>query len=446
MAQSDGKFPAQARDEAPTPVIRTGPAEKITPAIRLVPEPGRQAEPEESGPKVFAAPPPSPPSPPKLAEEKRGLSGRVSRIALGLAALAVAGYFVWDRFFALGSTNAVLSGTPLALRAPIDGELRLNPIPPGTILEERAAIGTIVNTRLDTSRVNDIVAQVAAAEQEIDLIRRRIADAEQEATDALAQASSFQKARVEQIDARLDESEARIRNTQARLREAEGISGRNEQLLRSGVATVAAVEQARRGLEVARGELEVALRQRQAIRVELDAAARGIFTGETGTNRSASQQQYDRMRQQQRELSAQFADRQARLDFLRGQLMTERSQIARRSNAQLEVLVRSRLIRVQAQSGEFVRQGQEVANLIDCTRPLVTVEVSDRIFRSLRMGLSGTFVPAGGGQPYQGSIVELQAPLSNQSGQGGQYRAIMQVNEPSFAAECQTGRAGRVSF
>lgn len=446
MTPFEGKIRPDEADASPQPVIRTGPADKAAPTFRLVPGAGEQATPEEPGRAAApTAPPPAVP-PAKAAQEKRGLSGRIARVTLGLAAVAVAGYFVWDRFFALGSTNAVLSGTPLVLRAPIDGELRLARLPSGTLVDERTAIGTIVNTRLDNSRVNDIVAQVAVVEQEIDLLRQRIRDAEQEAADALAQATTFQKARVEQIAARLEESEARIRNTQSRLREAEGISGRNEQLLRSGVATVATVEQARRGLEVARGDLDVAFRQRQAIRVELDAAAQGIFTAESGTNRSASQQQYDRLRQQQRELSAQFADRQARVDFLRGQLMTERSQVARRSTAQLEVLVPARLIRTQAQSGEFVRQGQEVASLIDCTRPVVTVEVSDRIFRSLRMGLPGTFVPAGGDEAYQGSIVELQAPLTNQSGQGGQYRAVMQVDAPSLSDECQTGRAGRVSF
>jgi hypothetical protein len=413
--------------------------------IRLVEESDRPM-----GPRALAPLPdqavPAPTSPTTKVEEKRGILGRVSRIGLGLAAVAVAGYFIYDRFFALGSTNAVLSATPLVLRAPIEGQLTLNSIASGTLLEERTPIGKLNNTRLDNSRVHDISAQVIAAEQEVDLIRQRIINAEQEAIDALAQASSFQKAKVDQIDARLDESEARIRNAQARLREAEGIQGRNEQLLRSGVATLAAVEQARRGLEVARGDLEVAIRQRQGIRTELDAAGQGIFTGETGTNRSASQQQYDRARQQQRELSAAFNDRQARLDALRSQLITERTEIARRAAADLEVLVRSRLIRFSAQSGEFVRQGQDIATLIDCTRPLVTVEVSDRIFRSLNMGMQGNFTPVGGGQQVQGTIVELQTPLTNQPGQSGQYRAIMQVSDPALVQACDTGRAGRVSF
>lgn len=379
-------------------------------------------------------------------EEKRGILGRISRIGLGLTAVAVAGYFIYDRFFALGSTNAVLSATPVVVRAPIDGQLTLDLIAPGTLLDAKAPIGKLANTRLDNSRVNELTAQVSAAEQEVDLIRRRITNAEHEAVEALSQATIFQKARVEQIGSRLDESEARIRNAQARLREAEGIQGRNEQLLRSGVATVAAVEQARRGLEVARGELDVAIRQRQGIRTELDAASQGIFTGETGTNRSASQQQYDRLRQQQRELSALFLDRQARLDALREQLMQERLQIARRVSADLEVLVRSRLIRVHAQSGEFVRQGQEIATLIDCTRPLVVAEVSDRIFRSLSMGMQGSFTPVGGGQTYQGTIVELQTPLTSQPGQSGSYRAIMQINDPALVQSCDTGRTGRVSF
>ncbi|SDE60480.1 HlyD family efflux transporter periplasmic adaptor subunit [Belnapia rosea] len=365
---------------------------------------------------------------------------------MGLTAVAVAGYFIYDRFFALGSTNAVLSATPVVVRAPIDGQLTLDLIAPGTLLDAKAPIGKLANTRLDNSRVNELTAQVSAAEQEVDLIRRRITNAEHEAVEALSQATIFQKARVEQIGSRLDESEARIRNAQARLREAEGIQGRNEQLLRSGVATVAAVEQARRGLEVARGELDVAIRQRQGIRTELDAASQGIFTGETGTNRSASQQQYDRLRQQQRELSALFLDRQARLDALREQLMQERLQIARRVSADLEVLVRSRLIRVHAQSGEFVRQGQEIATLIDCTRPLVVAEVSDRIFRSLSMGMQGSFTPVGGGQTYQGTIVELQTPLTSQPGQSGSYRAIMQINDPALVQSCDTGRTGRVSF
>ncbi|MFC7735180.1 HlyD family efflux transporter periplasmic adaptor subunit [Roseomonas sp. GCM10028921] len=446
MAHPDSSVSSNFPGDASSPPIRTGPAERPGPPIRVVPSPSELASASHPTIARTADPAPVPQPVAKTAEQKRGISGRVSRIALGVAALAVAGYFVWDRFFALGSTNAVLSATPVMLRAPIDGEVRLNPIAPGTLLDERAVIGALRNTRLDTGRINELTAQVLAVEHEVDLIRQRIVNTEQDATEALAQATSFQKARVEQIAARLEESEARIRSTQARLREAEGIQGRNEHLLRSGVATVATVEQARRGLEVARGDLDIAIRQRQAIRSELDAASHGIFTSEAGTNRSSSQQQYDRLRQQQRELSAQFTERQARLDSLRELLMNERVQIARRTAAQIEAPSRSRLIRVHAQNGEFVRQGQDVASVIDCARPLVTVEVNDRVFRSLRMGMSGFFTPAGGGQGYEGGIIELQAPLTNQSGQSGQHRVVMQVNDPTLSAECQTGRTGRVSF
>lgn len=424
-----------------SPPIRTGPAgaEKAQPApIRLVPPSGT----EDSPPRAPSAPPPAPPAAPKAAEQKRGPWGRLSRAGLGLVALLVAGYFVYDRFFALGSTNAVLSATPLAVRAPIDGVLALRDIPPGTLLETNTEIGSLRNDRLDTSRINDLSGQIINAEQEADLLRQRIVNTEHEAAETLAQASAFQKAKIEQIQARLDESEARIRAAQARLRESEGIRGRNEQLLRAGVATVAAIEQSQRGLAEAKGGLDAALQQRQALRAELDAASQGVFTGETSTNRSASQQRYDMLRAQQRELSAMFNDRQARLDALRGQLIFERTQIARRTSAQLAVPARSRLIRVQAQSGEFVRQGQEVATLIDCTRPLVTAEVSDRIFRSLRLGMPGAFTASGGGE-YRGTIVQLDSPLTSQA-IGGGYRASMLVNDRLEG--CETGRSGRVSF
>ena len=354
----------------------------------------------------------------------------------------MAGYFVYDRFFALGSTNAVLTATPLTVRAPIDGELLLAAIQPGTLLEGRTEIGSMRNTRLDTGRLNDLSERIIDIEQEVDLLRQRITNTEHEATETLAQASSFQKAKIEQIQARLDESEARIRSAQARLREAEGVRGRSDQLMRSGVATVATVEQSQRGLAVAKGELDGALQQRQALRAELDAASQGVFTGETSTNRSASQQRYDMLRHQQRELSAQYSDRQARLDALRGQLIFERTQVAKRASAQLAAPVRSRLVRAQAQSGEFVRQGQEVASLIDCTRPLVTAEVGDRIFRSLRLGMPGAFMPVGGGEPFRGNVVEMHSPLTG--GTGGAYRVVMHVNDPTN--DCQTGRAGRVSF
>lgn len=442
--------PSRAANDASAPTIRTGPAGAEMPAsaVKLVP-------PTKTGPRHPApspashrtppvtAPPVAAPPAPKAAEQKRGPWGRISRVGLGLAALAVAGYFVYDRFFALGSTNAVLSATPMAVRAPIDGVLALRDIPPGALLERGAEIGSLRNDRLDTSRLNDLSGQIINAEQEADLLRQRIVNTEHEATETLAQANAFQRAKIEQIQARLDESEARIRSAQARLREAEGVRGRNEQLLRAGVATIAAIEQSQRGLSVARGELDGALQQRQALRAELDAASQGVFTGETSTNRSASQQRYDMLRHQQRELSAQYNDRQARLDALRGQLIFERTQIARRTAAQLAAPARSRLLRLQAQSGEFVRQGQEVATLIDCTRPLVTAEVSDRIFRSLRLGMPGRFTAAGDGGEYRGTIVQLDSPLSSQA-IGGGYRASMLVNDRLDG--CDTGRSGRVSF
>ena len=58
-------------------------------------------------------------------------------------------------------------------------------------------------------------------------------------------------------------------------------------------------------------------------------------------------------------------------------------------------------------SGEYVRKGQELATVVDCSSASVTAAVSTRTYNDLRLGDAVRFRVAGSSREYGGRIVKL---------------------------------------
>lgn len=372
--------------------------------------------------------------------------GRLLRIGLGALILGVALLFLWDRFFTFSSTRAVLSAAPFALRAPVEGILQAEPRLPGSLLERGARFGQIQNERIDDGRLTELGAGVRVLEAEIAAIERRLRGTAARAGAAGEAAGAFRQTRLEQIAARRAEAEAQLSAAAARLRAAEAGLARGEALRRGGYIAAAALDALRRERDVASGEQRAAAQRRAALLAEQAGAEGGVFAAEAGTDRSASQQSQDRLQLAELELEASLAERHARLAAMRGRLEHEAARITRLREATLMVPAEARLVSLAAQPGEYVRQGQEIAGFVDCTRPLVRAEMDERGFRALRLGMRARFVMAGEREEHEGRVVQLLPPML--AGPEGRetFLAVVQVASDRLSRGCEVGRIGSVRF
>ena len=96
--------------------------------------------------------------------------------------------------------------------------------------------------------------------------------------------------------------------------------------------------------------------------------------------------------------------------------------------------VRGRVAVIAARDGEFVRAGQEIAVVQDCSRPLVRAQLGQSTYRALRLGTPARFTRADG-QEAAGQVVRLEMP---RSATGDLYEATIALAPARRAAADST--------
>ncbi|WP_424134866.1 HlyD family secretion protein [Roseomonas chloroacetimidivorans] len=372
--------------------------------------------------------------------------GRALRIGMAGLLLATGTVFVMDRFWSVRSTLAVLDATPITIRAPIDGVLRLEDVAPGVVLSAGHGLGSIRDEQIDRSRQAQLAASVHATQQEIDALTVRLQELRAQARDAQAHFGSFRNSRIQQLSARLQEAEVGIAAAHARQQEAVAALRRAEDLANGRVVSAAALDQARRAAAVAQTDVAAAVQRRNAAQTEVAAAQSGVFGSDNSTDRSTSQQLQEQLRLQEGELRAQLEVLRGKLAGFRSQLEAEDLRLERSSQASLTSAARARVADLLVQDGEFVRRGQSIAVLMDCRRPRVTAQVDERSFRALHIGKQGVFVSAQGSERMRGEVVQLSSPLDDGAGRSNAYRVVLRLDPQDVGETCPLGRSGRVEF
>lgn len=383
---------------------------------------------------------------------------RVAQAAAGLLLAAGGAYVIVGEQMAGISADAVVNAQVLTVRAPVDGELSLRVRNLGARLGPGEPIGRVEDPRPDETRLTDLRRMLAATEADLarllDLTRALVAS-----RGLLeGQAADYARGRVQQLEARLSEASAALEGTQSRLREADATMRRANDLSRSGVQTVADFNRARSGFEVGIQEVEAARNRVRYLNIELEAARRGVFLGDSYNDAPSSTQRLREIDQRLGELSADVRERNRRLALLESQVNEERVRLARFREARLASPVPGMLWEVMTGTGEYVRRAQDVVRLVDCTTTIVTASVRESVYNRLRVGDPARFRLLQDGRVFEGTVARLAG-----SGAETIYRSLaigpsaehlkrydVAMVFPALASDpdlgCAVGRTGRAVF
>jgi multidrug resistance efflux pump len=221
----------------------------------------------------------------------------------------------------------------------------------------------------------------------------------------------------------------------------------------SGIQTKVAVQRAERDAKVT-AETERSLNHRLfATEVELEAARRGEFVGDTYNDRPSSLQHADELSVRIAEAEADLRSRGQRLAKLRVELDAEAARYSALSDVVLSSPVEAQVWEVLVSPGEEVRKGQDLLRLLDCSGAIITVTTRESVFNQLRLGDKAQFRFSGQSTKHDGTIVRMSgvaAPPDNLAIQpsglsAGAYRIAVHV--PDLASsQCAVGRTGTVTF
>jgi multidrug efflux pump subunit AcrA (membrane-fusion protein) len=378
---------------------------------------------------------------------------RSAKSVLGLLVVVIAGVGPMQRLLEFSSIEAVVNARLISLRAPIDGRIEDFAPTIGTTIPKGRLMMHISNSRADRGRLDDLQRLVEQTESERPANVKRLARLREIYAQVSQQAQAFQKGRIRELEERVEDLKAQLSATEASESEAASTLARTRTLAASGYQTSVAVERAERDAKVASHTQKALIHRLFASEVELEAARRGEYVGDSYNDRPSSLQHADEISVRLAEAEAELGSRDERLAKLRAALDAETARYSEMSNAVLMSPIDGQVWEVLVASGEEVRKGQDLMRLLDCSRAIVTVTARESVFNQLHIGDQAQFRFAGQSARYDGRIVRMSgiaSPPDNlaiqPSGttQGG-YRIAVSV--PALAsAQCGIGRTGTVVF
>ena len=380
---------------------------------------------------------------------------RAFKSALGLAVVIVAGVGPVQRMLEFSSIEAVVNARLVSLRAPIDGRIEAADFAPaiGGVAPKGRLMLRISNSRADRARLDDLRRLVDEAEGERPSIAKRLVRLKEIHGQISQQARAFQAGRIRELEERTMDLKAQASASEASDSEAASTLTRTRTLAAAGYQTAVAVERAERDSKIA-AQTQKSLNHRLfAIEVELEAARRGEYVGDSYNDRPSSLQHADELSVRVAETEAELSSRDQRLAKLHAALDAEALRYSELSNAVLASPTNARVWEVLVSPGEEVRKGQDLLRLLDCSGAIVTATVRESVFNQLRLGDNAQFRFSGQSGRYNGTIVRMSgsaSPPDNLAIQptglsSGGYRVAVSV--PDLAsAQCGVGRTGTVVF
>jgi len=378
---------------------------------------------------------------------------RAAKSVIGLLIVVVAGVGPLQRLLELSSTEAVVNARLVSLRAPIDG--RIEDLVPtiGSAASRGRILLHIANSRADRGRSDDLQRMVEQIEGERPAIVKRLARLKEIHEQIAQQARAFQAGRIRELEERVLDLKAQVSATEVSGAEAASTLARTKTLAVSGYQTTVAVERAERDAKVAIHTQKSLNHRLFATEVELEAARRGEYVGDSYNDRPSSLQHGDELSVRIAEAEAELSSRDERLVRLRAALDAETARYSELSNALLSSPIDGQVWEILVAPGEEVRKGQDLMRLLDCSGALVTATVRESVFNQLHIGDQAQFRFSNQSGRYGGTIVRMSgsaAPPDNLAIQAtglasGGYRIVVTVPELA-SAQCGVGRTGTVTF
>lgn len=374
---------------------------------------------------------------------------RFSRLFIGIAVLVAAVWILVGEQLAGVSADAVVNARLVSVRAPIAGDLTLEPVALGSRISAGDVLGAVTDPRVDAIRRDDLLMEQAFEAAALARETAIISDLEAISAALSQRGTAWRAERLAELDARLAQARARLA-----LLEADPDAEAGEP-----APTLGAGQTDNPGDPLLPGiALEYARERVETLQIARDAAEQGLFLGDGYNDAPWSEQFAAEIGARLADLRAARALGEARLSAVTARLDAERLAVNRLAQAQLRSPVDGLLWELLTASGEMVQRGDELMNLLDCGSVMVTLSVTENVYNSLSVGDAARFRPAGSDKVLEGSVVRLAGSgaetiyrnLAVVPSQRHLERFDVAVSVPGLADDpeltCAIGRTGRVFF
>jgi hypothetical protein len=381
---------------------------------------------------------------------RRGL-----KLFAGIGVVGLGAWTMADSFASSEGAPAVVSGQTAIIRATQDGYALVHALRRGSAVHKGEAIGTIVLSPTGDNKSMTLVqtkGRVDAIQSEIAALQGQIGEL-QERTD------KNRVARIDELGSKIAQASANIEAARAKEAAANAVRDRQQKLYAIGYTVKSSVEAAEHTADGARLDRTAAEKQVTTLQVQLSAAREGTFLQDAYNDAAYSQQRADQLRLRVADLQAESQQQRHVLDLLEDdtQLVNASDQNAA-SKQKVSVLSPvSGIAWSVTNNGQYVRAGDEIARIVDCSELSVNATVSPLEYASIKDGGRASFRQTDQKQPWKGTVIWAGVPESNETAtsipaalapgsNSAQYRVIVALDDISNATNCPAGKFGRVVF
>jgi multidrug resistance efflux pump len=276
----------------------------------------------------------------------------------------------------------------------------------------------------------------------------------QTALDTISlQAEKYRAGRLKLIDARLARQTAELQATSAKTSQTTASKRRSDHLQQTGFISGADSDRVQYEWNAATSAEAAAQKHLEETKVEHDAVADGVFIGDSYNDAPSSIQRETELKMKKGELDAQLAGVRTQIMHTKDQISEEAARVRLRSDAAVALPSKGRVWEMLVGPGEFVNKGQDLMRVLDCSNPIVSANVDERVYNRLEVGSPATFRPLQDGKTYHGTVINL----TGAAGAPANF-AIAPINlrkSPFYVtiamdgmgeAGCSIGRTGTVTF
>lgn len=377
------------------------------------------------------------------------------------AGIGAVGFGIWAMAGSFASSDgepAVVSGQTAIIRAVQDGYTSLDSLRRGSAVRKGDAIGTLLLSPTGENNSNKSMTLVQTRGR-VDAIEAEVATLQAQIRDLQVRTDKNRVARIDDINSKLAQANTHLEAARAKEAAANAILARQQKVFSIGWTVKSTVEAAKSTADAARLDRNAAEKQIVTLQVELSAARDGTFLQDAYNDAAYSQQRADQLKLRVADLQAEAQQQNHLLKLLEGdvrQLNASGRDAA--SNFSVPVLSpASGIVWSVINSGQYVRAGDEIARVIDCSELSANATVSAREYAAIKDGDRAVFRQQDQEQPWKGTVAWAGVPSSNESAapipatvapglNNLQYSVIVSLDDVSNATNCPAGKFGRVVF
>ncbi len=378
---------------------------------------------------------------------------RFAKIALGVALVVAFGLAPLRAMLATTSVEAIVNARIETIRSPIEGIVQAPAEKTASWSSTAPPKLVVVDPYADRSRLDELRRELNTLESQKQTHERQ-SQLTQTALDAIdVQAEKYRTGRLKLIEARVAAQTAELQAASAKTSQATASKRRSDHLQRTGDISGAESDRVQYEWSAATAAEAAARKRLEETQVEHDAVADGVFVGDSYNDSPSSAQRETELKLKKGELDAELAAVRDQIQHLGDQISQEEARYRLRSEAVVGLPTKGRVWEMLVGPGEYVNKGQDLLRVLDCSHPIVSANVDERVYNRLEVGSPATFRPLEDGRAYHGAVINLTGaagapanfaipPITMRKSPFYVTIAMDDMGE----AGCSIGRTGGVTF